>query len=98
MILGKRVKQPGETKFYDVTYEDWLAPGETLSGVTATAVCTTKSEDHALTVVSAVVASPAVRVTLAGGTAGQTYKVTMTLETSLGQIDEDEFIVAVRDY
>lgn len=97
MILGKRTKQPGETKLYDVTYEDWLATGETLTGVTVAVACLTDQDDDVLTATATAV-SPAVRVTAVGGTAGQTYKLTLTLTTSLGQIDEDEIIVAVRDY
>lgn len=95
MILGSYVKKPAAEADYDIDFAPFLRDGETLTNATATAACTTTPADVALTVASVSVAVDAVRVRLAGGTAGETYSISVTTTTSAGRIEPSEFTVAV---
>lgn len=100
MILGKHDKQPAERKDYPIDYSDWLAEiagGDAISVATAVVVCTTTPTNTAMTIYQVVVSASGVSVWLAGGTAGQTYKVTVTATTVGGRIDESEITVRVKD-
>lgn len=101
MILGRYTKQPTEVEDYDIDFSDWLRAGETLATSTATVVCQSTPGDSALASSGVTIASSSVRVRLTGGTAGETYKVTVSTTsggTGAGRLDESEFIVKVKDY
>lgn len=98
MILEKYEKQPAEVKDYDIDYEEWLAPvSDTLNTVVAAITCLTDAADTAL-VCNAVFVSPnTAKFWIAGGTAGQKYKLTATATTSGGRIDQSELVFTVKD-
>lgn len=100
MILDRKEKQPAEVKDYPIDYTEWLAEisgGDTLASAVATVVCTSDSTDTALVVNSVSVSATGIAVWLSGGTDGQTYKVTVTVTTTGGRIDQSEFIVKLKD-
>lgn len=87
-MLGVAKKQPGETLDYDVDFEKWLSEGDTMLSATAVA-------ETGLTVDDVEVIAPLVKVWLSGGTAGVSYKVTVTLQTTAGRIKEADFTLRV---
>lgn len=100
MILDRKEKQPAEVKDYPIDYSEWLAEitaGDTIASASAEAVCTTDATDTALVVNSVSTAATGLAVWLSGGTDGQTYKVTVTVNTVGGRIDQSEFIVKLKD-
>lgn len=100
MILDRKEKQPAEVKDYPIDYSEWLGEisgGDTLASAVAVAVCTTDAADTALVVDQVVLSNTALAVWLSAGTANQNYKVTVTVTTTGGRVDESEFIVKLKD-
>lgn len=95
MILGSYVKTPAKVGDYDIDMSPWLRTGETLSGASATVVCTSTPADTALLVDSVTISNEIVRVRLSGGTAGQAYSITVTSTSSSGRSEPSEFVVTV---
>ncbi|MFB9244942.1 phage fiber-tail adaptor protein [Massilia antarctica] len=91
MSLGTFTKQPIEKLDYDVLYEDWLTPGDGLGVVNVTI------DKPGLTSPRQNVSASALKVWIAGGTDGVTYKVTVTAETDDGRIKQDEFKIKVKE-
>ncbi|MGD9872444.1 MAG: hypothetical protein AB7S63_15525 [Thauera sp.] len=93
MILGVLTKQPSERRDIDLTFAKWLAkrPGDSLASAVSAV------DPAGLAVESPVVASPIVKQWFSGGVDGQTYKVTVTVTTTQGRIEEVEFKVRVRE-
>lgn len=92
-ILGRKVKQSGETLDYDVSYEDWFA------NRTDAAASHAITSDSGITVVSSALSGSVVRVVLSGGTDGETYKITVRLTTNAATpiIKEADFTVRIKD-
>lgn len=93
--LATFTKQPHEVLAYDVTFVDWLA-GVNDTGLSAVAVATTGVTQPSVAVLS----SGVVRVWIAGGTDGQSYKVTVTLTTSnspTARVKEADFTIKVKE-
>ena len=91
-MLGRWTKQPGETISYPVDYVEWLAerPGNAIASYSVTA-------DDGISVASHVKTGAIITVLLAGGTSGNSYKVTITTTTDVTQeVKESEFVVKVR--
>lgn len=91
-VLGKYIKQPGETESYTINYEDDLTDAD---GVVALVVVTTPT---GLTVISSNFDLTSARVWVSGGTAGVKYKVEVTASTGDGRVLQDEFYVTVKEY
>lgn len=85
-------KQPADQLDYDLDFSEWLADGDTITGVTA--VSDVPAE---LVILSALVADQTVKIWVSGGLDGSTYKVTATVSTSQGRIKELDFKIRVRD-
>ena len=99
MILGRKEKQPVEIKDYPINYAGWLAvAGDTLIDVDADVVCLSNPDDTSLIVHNLTISPTAVSVWLSGGTDGERYKVSVTVTTQGGRVDQSEFIVKVKDY
>lgn len=97
MILQRYEKQPAEVKDYDVDYTAWLSPqADTIAAATAVAVCTSGT-DATLEIDSIAFTEDTVKVWISGGTSGETYKVTITVTTAGGRVDESELVFKVRD-
>lgn len=91
-VLGKYIKQPGETESYTVTYTDDLTNGD---GVVALAVTVAPV---GLTIVSSNFDLTSARIWVSGGTVGVKYKVTVTATTGDGRVMQDEFFVTIKEY
>ena len=101
MILDTKEKQPAEYKDYPIDYTAWLAEnaaGDTLASAVKTVTCLTDATDTAMTVPNLVVSPTAVAPWVAGGTDGKKYKITVTVTTAAGRIDQSELIIKVKDY
>ena len=92
-LIGRQVKQSGETLDYDVSFEDWF---DTRSDTPASHTVTAET---GITVVTSALSGEVVRVVLSGGTNGETYKVTVTLTTNAATpiIKEVDFTVRIKD-
>ena len=98
MILDRKEKQPIEIKDYPISYAEWLAEaGDTLTDVQATVECLTDPANTALVVHNLTLAPTAASVWLSGGTDGERYKVSVTVNTAGGRKDQSEFIVKVKE-
>ena len=99
MILEKFIKQPGESKDYDINYSEWLADiSDTLSTVTAAIVCETDATDTSLVCTTVFTTTTAAKFWMTGGTAGKKYKLTATATTAGGRVDESELIFTIKEY
>lgn len=71
-------KDPGDTFDLRWHYDQLLAGNEDVTSATATG-------DAGISVGTAAVTGKVVATRISGGTAGTTYRVTLTIDTSLGQ-------------
>jgi hypothetical protein len=93
MLIGSVTKQPDDRISRDIDCTEWLAfYADTIQTVDATA------DDTELSVLNVTHAGGVIRVWLAGGLSGVTYKVTVAVETNGGRREEHEFRVRVREY
>lgn len=92
-IIGKFQKQPDETIDYDVDFSPWFSNREDEPALVDPVAAV--AEDG-ITIVSATLTDNVVKVTLAGGTAGTKYKVTVLLTTLSGLVKEADFTVTVK--
>ena len=91
-ILGKYIKQPGETESYTISYIEDLTEGD---GVVSTEVTVSPI---GLTLVATNTDLVSVRIWVAGGTPGAKYKVEATATTGDGRVLQDEFFITIKDY
>ena len=99
MILATFNKQPAELKDYDVDYSTWLSQiSDTIDNVEASVACLTNPLDTSLVVDRLQNTSLLVKLWMIGGLSGQKYKVTITVSTVGGRIDESELIFKVKDF
>lgn len=90
-ILETFEKQPGETRYFGISFVDWLAKvGDTGASVTGSA-------QTGLTLSATTLASGVARISVSGGTTGTKYKVTVRLTTTAGQIKEVDVYVKVKE-
>lgn len=97
-IIARYTKQPAEYKDYDVDYSEWLLPHDTIDIVATEVQCLTDESDQSLTVESIENTLTRVKLWIRGGTHGRKYKLTITVTTVAGRIDEEEIIFTVKDY
>lgn len=86
------VKQSADQLDFDVNYVDWLPKGATITTVEASV-----DVPEELTLLSYQNNSPIIKIWLADGVNGKTYKVTAKVSTNLGQIKEKEFRLRIKD-
>lgn len=92
MILEKFEKQPGETKYFDVHFEDFLAA----LGTTATGVVATAPDGITQTNVASITNGVA-RVWASGGLDGASYKYEITVTCANGWVEQQEIVVKVKE-
>ena len=92
MNLGTFIKQPADKLDYDVTYRQWLTPGDNVESAVVDV------SPPGLVVEHVFVNDPTVKIWLSGGASGVTYKVAVTINTADGRVKQDEFRVKVKDY
>jgi hypothetical protein len=90
-ILGKFIKQPGETLDYDIDFSDWFLDRADLPD-SFTVVAPT-----GITLVSSVRLGAVVKLVLAGGTSGEKYQITVRLTTDTDLVKEADFVVSVKE-
>lgn len=93
-LLGTKTKQPIEKLDFDISYEDWLTPGDGLEAANVLVVIT---PPELICPFHTVNGGNIVKVWLEGGVDGVTYLVTLTAETDDGRIKQDEFKVKVKE-
>ena len=92
MKLGTFTKQPGERESYTITYEDDLTDGDNVQTATASV-----SPIGGLAVEQVFVIDPRVRFFVEGGVSGESYKVTVVVNTADGRRLEDEVIIKIKE-
>lgn len=97
MKLGQFAKSPVERKRYALDYTDWLDTGEVVNGVTFTVTPTTGTSPLLVDSNSINASGTEVRFFVSSGDNGVNYTVTARVQTSGGQIKEDEILYLVRD-
>ena len=91
MKLATINKQPVERFSYTVSYEEALTIGDNVESATATVSPT------GLTVDNVGVYDPRVKLWVSGGTAGTSYKVSLTVNTADGRTFQDELIFRIKE-
>lgn len=94
MLLGRLVKQPAERQNYYVRYGEYLQEGEVLMSVTGTVDVAGELYMVGPTILPN---EQDVEFWLEDGVAGSSYKVEITVITSIGNIKQDEFKVKVKE-
>ncbi len=99
-VLSKKVKRDGSTLDYQINWEEWLAPSESI----ASATWSMTGPDAALVVEVAAPYAPSfdstfATVWLSGGTIGARYIVTCTITTTSTppRIDERSIMVTISE-
>lgn len=91
MSLTTLNKQPAELMDYDVIFDDWMTPTDSI----VNAAVTISSPD--LLNPTTTISDTRVKLWLSAGLDGQTYKVTTTITTNDGRIKQAEFKLKVKD-
>ena len=92
MRLGVATQQSTERKSYSFVYTEALDKGDSVSSIDS---CI--AEPGGLIVSPALVSDTRCRVWCSEGTPGNSYKVTLRVNTAGGEILEDELIIRVKD-
>lgn len=92
-LIGNFTKQSGETLDYDIDASEWLSINDSV----VTAVTTVTPTGLTIQNTYVLEAGTVVKVWLAGGTNGTTYKVQVVMTTEDGRIKESEFKLRVKD-
>ena len=92
MLLGTVRQQSREKKAYSIDYSEALDAGD---GVEQIEACF--AEPDALVADPVLVSGSRARIWVSGGVDGQTYKITIRVLTSGGEILEDELLCRVKD-
>lgn len=90
--MDTRIKQTADQLDFDVDYSDWIPKAATI--VTVEVTVDVPAE---LTLLSYQNNSPIIKIWLADGLNGKTYKVTVKAHTDLGHIKEKEFRLRIKD-
>lgn len=93
MSMGTYRKQPADERDIDIDCADWLEElgGDMLDSATVSV------SPSGLTVETPVVSASSVKVWVRGGTDGETYTVSVTVETVGARVKQAEFKVRVKD-
>lgn len=91
-MLGKLEKQPVDYLDYDINFSEWLVDSDSVESATAVS-----SVPEELIVSNVMILSPIIKIWVAGGLNGSTYKITVTATTAEGRIKEVDFMIRVRD-
>jgi hypothetical protein len=89
-VIGTITQQPADVLDYDVDCTDLLDGGDTLASVTSTAT------PSGLTV-NSILGTDYVKVWVRDGVAGTSYKIEVTVTTTLGRTKQDELKVRIKE-
>lgn len=87
-IIATYTQQPADRIDYDIPYD--LESTDSIASVTATV------SPSGLTV-TATNNSPRVKLWVSGGTSGTTYKIEVTVTTTIGRIKQDELKIRCKE-
>lgn len=88
-VLGKFYKQPEERRFFKVHCSDWLTDqNDTIASYVI-------APETGITYSNETLLDGTIRALYIGGVDGESYKVTITLTLTSGQIKELEFYIVV---
>lgn len=90
-VLSIFTQQPADVLDYDVEYADFLVPPDALASATVAVTPT------GLTVAAPVKVGTRYKLWVSGGTSSVTYKVTITVTTTLGRTKQDELKFKIKD-
>lgn len=90
-ILAKFEKQPADRQDFDIDFADYLA------GLSDTGLSAVVEAEPGIDLVLHSLIGNTVKVWLAGGVDGSSYKVSVTLTTVGGRIKQVEFVVKVKE-
>ncbi len=94
-ILAKFEKQPIDVQDFDIDYTEWLTDlGDTAPGPSGFTV----NIDSGLTLLAQTLTDGIVKVWVAGGVDGTTYKITATVTTEGNRVKQAEIKVKVKEY
>lgn len=93
MNLGTFIKQPVDVADYDILYTDWLSEGDQL--VLANYLVEPNTD---LAVNNLDIVGDRLKIWVAGGVSGASYKLTCTVTTLGGRVRQDEFKIKVKDF
>lgn len=91
MKLGTVTKQPVEKFSYTISYEEALTVGDNVESATA------EVTPVGLVIDNVAVIDPRVKFWASEGTAGITYKVTLTVITADGRTFQDEILFKIKE-
>lgn len=87
-IVGKYDKDPDSNLDYPITWDKWLEPGDSITGV----VWIVPTD---LTQTDADLASPLTTIWLSGGTTNVEYEVVARVTTAAGRIDDAAILLTI---
>lgn len=96
MKLGKYIKASTERKRYSIDYDNWLDTGELISSKTFS-VDPVTSPALVIDASAFLPGNRSIAFFVNGGVDGKTYKVSVTVTTSGGQVKEDLVQFQVKD-
>lgn len=99
MNLGTQTQQPDEMLDYDIDYSKWLVGTDRIASVTMAVEPPFDEQTNPNGLQATYVSHDGVKVKFwaKGGISGQTYKVTMTLQTDDGRIKQDELKFRIKE-
>jgi hypothetical protein len=90
-IAGKFTKQPIEIQDYDIDFNEYLGFHNDI------ALSHTSFAESGVTIFSSNLIDGVVKVFIAGGTDGNTYKVSATITTQGGRVKQGDILVKVKE-
>lgn len=84
-MLGSVRKRPDDQLDYDVTFERWLADGDTVADATAVA------DPEGVIIDRVEIFGVVVKVWISGGERGASHKINVTASTAQGRVKEVTF-------
>jgi len=94
-ILETFEKQPGEVRYFDISFVDWLAKvGDTGASVTG---AISNAPDSSLVLSATLLNAGVVRIVVSGGTSGKKYTVSVRVTTAFPQVKEADVYVKVKE-
>lgn len=96
-VIGKDSKQPNEVLDWDVSFADWMRPGDEIDIVQVDIRRLAGPDTDPLTVDQVQNTTHVSKVWLRGGADGARYRVQLRADTIHGRVKEAEFDISVKE-